>query len=63
MQQTVAWKKGGAVNGAWLQELNYPNVTSNGPTSSVQSFQKALKTVLSLISAIITDSCIANAVY
>ena len=51
------------MNGAGLEELNYPNVTSNGLTSSVHSFQKAPKTVLSLISAIITGSCIANVVY
>lgn len=51
------------MNGAGLEELNYPNVTSNAHTSNAHSFQKALKTALSLISAIITGSCIANAVY
>lgn len=51
------------MNGAGLEELNYPNVTFNGPTSSVQSFQEALKTAHSIISGIITGSCVANAVY
>lgn len=48
IQQTLTWKKGGAVNGTGLEELNYPNVTSNGPTSSVHSFQKSPWTGLSL---------------
>lgn len=29
------------MNGAGLEELNYPNATSNGPTRSVHSFKKA----------------------
>ena len=51
------------MNGAGLEELNYPNATSNGPTRSVHSFQKAPTTALSLFSAIITGSCIVNAMY
>jgi len=31
------------VNKAGLEELNYPNVMSNAPTSSVHSFHKARK--------------------